>query len=448
MTQKLQAPAPGTTSEGERASLRKTLFSSWFGTSLEYVDFQLYSLAAALVFDKIFFPHQSAGVALMASFATYGVGFLARPAGAWFFGRLGDIVGRKKVLILTITLMGLSTAAIGVLPTTEQAGLVAPALLVFLRIVQGFGAGAELSGASVMLAEASRPDNRGFIASLVALGTTLGNIAASGVWVLIVALMPEDTLFSWGWRLPFLMSLLVMVATLWMRRNMKESPVFEEVEAMRVEEEHEAVAIPRQRFWSKSFFLVMFLRFGESGNSQLFQGFLIGYAGTVLMMDKSVGTMALLISSVCAFATVPLIGRFSDRFGRRITYRLLAGFQLLLAFPAMFALQSKTDAAVIVVIVLGNAVGSLGMFAAQSAYAAELFGSRSRYQKLAVAKEMGAIVSGGVSAFIAAALLVLFDNAWWPIAALIAMYSAVAFITTFLAPETRGRDLTLAEDAA
>lgn len=451
--------APGGVKTTPQGGWTKTLFSSWFGTALEYVDFQLYSIAAALVFNKIFFPDESVGIALMASFATYGVGFLARPLGAWFFGRLGDRVGRKRVLLITITLMGVSTALIGALPTTAQVGMLAPALLVILRIIQGFGAGAEMSGASVMLAEVAKPNNRGFISSLVALGTTSGNVAASAIWMVMVAVLSEEQLLSWGWRVPFLLSLLIMLATLWMRRNMNESPVYEETRAIAIAE---AAAVSkeqvdpakvstdptgRQRFFSKSFFRVLFLRFGESGNSQIFQGFLIGYSASMLGMDRSVGTAALLVSSICAFATVPFFGWLADRIGRKPTYIILSAFLLVISFPAIFALQSGVPVVLFIVVILGNSFGALATFAVQSSYANELLGSRDRFQKLALAKEFGAIISGGVASFIASGLLVLFDNAWWPIAALIAFYALVALIAAIASPETRGRDLTDPNDA-
>ncbi|MEO8283585.1 MAG: MFS transporter, partial [Pseudarthrobacter sp.] len=206
--------------------LIRTAVSGWLGTAMEYMDFQLYSLAAAIIFPKIFFPNFDPVVGLLVAFITYGVGFLARPVGAWFFGRMGDRVGRKKVLVITIMMMGVSTMLIGFLPGYAQIGVAAPIILVLLRLAQGFGAGAELSGASVMLAEYAPPKKRGLIASFVCLGTNSGTLLASGLWVLLT-LLPEEALMSWGWRLPFIASIGITLYALWMRRNLKESPVFE-----------------------------------------------------------------------------------------------------------------------------------------------------------------------------------------------------------------------------
>ena len=194
------------------------------------MDFQLYSLAAALVFSELFFSGEDPGMAVVLSMATYGVGYVARPLGAIFFGRMGDRIGRRKVLFYTIALMGAATTLIGALPTYAQVGILAPILLVVLRLLQGFGAGAEISGAGVMLAEYAPPRRRGFIASLVGLGTNCGTLFASAIWALLLAVMVEGDLIAWGWRIPFIASAVVMIFAIWVRFNLKESPVFEERE--------------------------------------------------------------------------------------------------------------------------------------------------------------------------------------------------------------------------
>ena len=440
--------------------LIRTAVSGWLGTAMEYMDFQLYSLAAAIIFPKIFFPNFDPVVGLLIAFMTYGVGFLARPVGAWFFGRMGDRVGRKKVLVITIMMMGVSTMLIGFLPGYAQIGLAAPIILVFLRLAQGFGAGAELSGASVMLAEYAPPKKRGLIASFVCLGTNSGTLLASGLWVLLT-LLPEEALMSWGWRLPFIASIGITLYALWMRRNLKESPVFEAARAQEIADAAAAAAFAAEsgtavgqsapaaktKRKGKAFFLAMALRIGESGNSAMIQTFLIGYIVTGLSMDKSVGTFALLVGSFLGFATVPLAGWLSDKFGRRSMYRALSGFQMCFAIPALLMMQSRDPFLVSLALIIGLSVSVLGMFSVQSAYVNELFGSRNRYTQLAMAKEIGGVLSGGLAPIIAAGLLALFTNSWWPVAGMMVVYSAIAFVATFFAPETKGRDLTLVEDA-
>ncbi|WP_426987489.1 MFS transporter [Pseudarthrobacter sp. Y6] len=444
--------------------LIRTAVSGWLGTAMEYMDFQLYSLAAAIIFPKIFFPNFDPVVGLLVAFITYGVGFLARPVGAWFFGRMGDRVGRKKVLVITIVMMGVSTMLIGFLPGYAQIGIAAPIILVLLRLAQGFGAGAELSGASVMLAEYAPPKKRGLIASFVCLGTNSGTLLASGLWVLLT-LLPEEALMSWGWRLPFIASIGITLYALWMRRNLKESPVFEATREQEIADAAAAAAVAaksgtavgqsaqasapttKAKRKGKAFFLAMALRIGESGNSAMIQTFLIGYIVTGLSMDKSVGTFALLIGSFLGFATVPLSGWLSDEVGRRTMYRALSGFQMCFAIPALLMMQSRDPFLVSLALIIGLSVSVLGMFSVQSAYVNELFGSRNRYTQLAMAKEIGGVLSGGLAPIIAAGLLALFTNSWWPVAGMMVLYSAVAFVATFFAPETKGRDLTLVEDA-
>ncbi|HEX7428240.1 MAG TPA: MFS transporter, partial [Mycobacterium sp.] len=222
-----RAAEPPPTAQRSMADLVRAAVSGWLGTALEFMDFQLYSLAAALVFSQLFFSGESPGMAVVLSMATYGVGYIARPLGAIFFGRLGDRIGRRKVLFYTIALMGAATTLIGALPTYAQVGMLAPILLVALRLLQGFGAGAEISGAGVMLAEYAPSERRGFLASLVGLGTNCGTLFASAIWAILLGVMVESDVIAWGWRIPFIASAAVMLFAVWVRLNLKESPVFE-----------------------------------------------------------------------------------------------------------------------------------------------------------------------------------------------------------------------------
>ncbi len=213
------------TKEG-RSQFWRATFSCWLGTAMEYVDFALYGLAAGMVFGDVFFPEATPLVALLASFATYSVGFVARPIGALVFGWIGDRKGRRVVLITTVALMGLSTTLIGLIPSYAQIGVWAPACLVILRFAQGFGAGAELSGGAVMLAEYAPAKRRGLVASIIAIGSNSGTLLASLVWLLVLQLDKED-LMSWGWRIPFLASILIAGVALYLRRHVRETPVFD-----------------------------------------------------------------------------------------------------------------------------------------------------------------------------------------------------------------------------
>ncbi len=439
--------------------LTKAAVSGWLGTAMEFMDFQLYSLAAAIVFNKIFFPDVSPAIGLIAAMATYGVGYVARLAGAIYFGRMGDRIGRKRVLFLTIALMGASTTLIGVLPTYAQIGIAAPALLVALRLVQGFGAGAEIAGATVMLAEYAPTKRRGLIASLVSLGTNSGTLAASALWAFLLATLPEEDLLSWGWRLPFLLSFVLLIFALWVRSALKESPVFEErpdvvdgVALSKAELSKEAIekagvleAALRQRK-GKAFFLALGLRFGQAGNSGLVQTFLVGYLATTLAVNRSIPTDAIVYGSLLGFVTVPVVGMLGDRFGRRPMYIGLSLLTAVLAFPLMSMIAGATVTGVTLGMIAALNIGVLGLFALESVTMAELFGSRTRFTQLALAKEIGGILATAIGPVVAATLTAV-TGSWWPIAAMLVVYSLITLVASLLSPETRGRDLVRLEDA-
>lgn len=459
MTDTQQAEPEGSVKRTTR-DLTRAAVSGWLGTAMEFMDFQLYSLAAAIVFNKVFFPDVSPAIGLIAAMATYGVGYVARLAGAVYFGRMGDRIGRKKVLFITILLMGTSTTFIGALPTYQTIGILAPALLVVLRLVQGFGAGAEIAGATVMLAEYAPAKRRGVISSLVSLGTNSGTLAASGLWAVLLSVLSEKQLVEWGWRLPFLLSFGLMIFAVWLRRNLKESPVFEErpdvvdgVAMSRSEvetslEEGRGTALEagiRQRK-GKAFFLALGLRFGQAGNSGIVQTFLVGYLATTLHVERSIPTDAIVYGSLLGFVTVPLVGLLGDRFGRRPVYIVFTLLTVVLAFPMMLLITSGSTPGLMTGMILALNIGVLSLFSLESVTMAELFGSRTRFTQLALAKEIGGTLATAVGPVVAASLTAL-TGSWWPVAAMLVVYSLITLIPVLLAPETRGRDLVRLEDA-
>ncbi|PHM71012.1 MFS transporter [Xenorhabdus sp. KJ12.1] len=444
------------TQRGQKGFYR-AVFSCWLGTAMEYADFALYGLAAGIIFGDVFFPDMTPTIALLSSFATYSVGFIARPIGALLFGWLGDRKGRKVVMVTTITLMGVSTTFIGIIPSYAQIGIWAPICLVILRFTQGLGAGAELSGGTVMLGEYSPPKKRGLISSVIAIGSNSGTLLASLIWLLVLT-MDRESLLEWGWRIPFLSSFLLAVIALFIRRHLDESPVFQRYKMERDTENLKHSGLPvkfnchatheHKNFWknTRAFWVMVGLRIGENGPSYLVQGFIIGYVAKVLMIDNSIPTIAVFMASILGFLIIPLSGYLSDRFGRRIIYRWFCLLIILYAIPSFILLESREPIIVISTIVVGMGLASLGIFGVQAAWGVELFGVKNRYAKMAFAKELGSILSGGSAPLIASALL-SFTGHWWPIAFYFAFMAGIGFITTFFAPETRGRDLNLPEDA-
>ena len=410
------------------------------------MDFQLYSLGAALVFHEIFFPEQSAAMALILAMGTYGAGYIARIVGAFIFGRMGDSIGRKKVLFITITMMGICTTLIGVLPTYAQIGIFAPVLLVTLRIIQGLGAGAEISGAGTMLAEYAPKGKRGIISSLVAMGTNCGTLSATAIWAIMFFALDREQLLAWGWRVPFLASVVVMIFAIWLRMNLKESPVFEKVnDAQTAQPDTSLGAMVK----SKSFWLATGLRFGQAGNSGLIQTFLAGYLVQTLLFDKAIPTDALMISSILGFISIPLLGWLSDKVGRRLPYIILNISAIILAYPMLSIIVDKSYApgTIMLSIIVIHNFAVLGLFALENITMAEMFGSRNRFTRMAISKEAGGLVAVGFGPVLAG-IFCNMTGSWWPIVAMLVAYSVIGLVSACLMPEVRDRDLSAAEDAA
>ncbi|MGL4841286.1 MAG: MFS transporter [Enterobacter asburiae] len=436
-----QAQPQRTTSD-----LVKAAVSGWLGTALEFMDFQLYSLGAALVFHEIFFPEQSAAMALILAMGTYGAGYIARIVGAFIFGRMGDSIGRKKVLFITITMMGICTTLIGVLPTYAQIGIFAPVLLVTLRIIQGLGAGAEISGAGTMLAEYAPKGKRGIISSLVAMGTNCGTLSATAIWAVMFFALDREELIAWGWRVPFLASVVVMIFAIWLRMNLKESPVFEKVnDAQSVQPDTSLGSMVK----SKSFWLATGLRFSQAGNSGLIQTFLAGYLVQTLLFDKAIPTDALMVSSILGFISIPLLGWLSDKVGRRLPYIILNVSAILLAYPMLSIIVDKSYApgTIMLSIIVIHNFAVLGLFALENITMAEMFGSRNRFTRMAISKEAGGLVAVGFGPVLAG-IFCNMTGSWWPIVAMLVAYSVIGLVSAILMPEVRDRDLSAAQDAA
>lgn len=442
----------GNKNERDTSDLVKAAVSGWLGTALEFMDFQLYSLGAALVFHEIFFPEQSAIMALILAMGTYGAGYVARIVGAFVFGRMGDAIGRKKVLFITITMMGVCTTLIGVLPTYAQVGIFAPLMLVVLRIIQGLGAGAEISGAGTMLAEYAPKGKRGIISSLVAMGTNCGTLSATAIWAFMFFLLDKDQLVAWGWRVPFIASVVVMIFAIWLRMNLKESPVFDEVndtdEPKNNNKATKHISLI-EMFKSKSFWLATGLRFGQAGNSGLIQTFLAGYLVQALLFNKSIPTDAIMFSSIVGFLTIPFLGWLSDKIGRRIPYIILTLSAIVLAYPMLSIIVDINHSVntITLCLILIHNIAVLGLFALENITMAEMFGARNRFTQMAISKEAGGLIAVGFGPILAGIFCKMVDD-WWPIVAMIIVYSCIGLVSAILMPEVKDRDLADLNDAA
>ena len=436
----------------ENKEMVKVAASGWLGTAMEFMDFQLYSLAAAIVFNEIFFPNTNPSMGLIMAMGTYGAGYVARLVGAFVFGHIGDKMGRRTVLFVTITLMGLASTMIGFLPTYAEVGVLAPIGLVILRIVQGLGAGAEISGAGVMVTEFCEKKNRGLIASLVCLGTSSGTLCANLIWTIILTMMDKQEVIAWGWRIPFYASFVVMIAAILIRLFVKESPVMA-VQKKLLEEEREKqlagdISVRQeQKKGKKSFIVALALRFGQAGNSGLMQTYLAGFIVTVLAMQKTVATEANIISSFVSFLTIPFVGWLGDKIGRRKMYMILSLATAIYAIPMMLLFETKDPVILTIAMVIGLNVGVQGLFALENVTMAELFGARHRVTAVSLAKEIAGLVATGFGPIIAAAAVTAMMGSWIPLAVMIIVFSLSSFFGAYVSEDTTGRDLNELDDA-
>ncbi|HEX6344881.1 MFS transporter [Umezawaea sp.] len=394
------------------SSVRRVALASSAGNAVELYDFLLYGTASALVFDKLFFPSFDPRIGTLLSLATFGAGFLARPLGGVVIGHFGDRIGRRTMLVLTLTATGVCTALIGVLPTYSSIGLLAPVLLVLLRVVQGFFLGGEQGGATLMTVEHSPPGRTGWYGSWTFLGSPLGLLLASGAMSLAVTASGDDFLV-WGWRVPFLFSLVLVGVGLYVRLSVQESPVFERTRA----EEGTAklpVVVVLKDHW-RTVLLGAGVNFGFNMFIFVLATFAASYATRQLGMTRSVILNATLIGAFSQAVAILLFARLSDRVGRMPVMLGGAVFLGAFAFPMFWLLETRDPALVVVAMLIGF-TGSAAIFGPMPAYYAELFGPKIRYSGVSLSYQLGAVLGGGLSPVVAAALLGLTaDQASWPV---------------------------------
>jgi metabolite-proton symporter len=408
------------------------------GSALEWYDFFIYGTASALVFGPLFFPNSDPGIGVLSSFATFAVGFLARPFGGLFFGHFGDRLGRKPMLIATMLLVGGGTFLIGLLPTYAQIGIWAPVLLLVLRLVQGFGAGAEYGGAVVMAVEFAPPGRRGFYGSFAPAGTTIGNLLA-GASFYLVTILSRDQLLAWGWRIPFLVSLLLLGLGLYIRARVSETPVFTQSSAK--QPPLRAPAFEALKRHPRNFFVVVGARLAENGLGYLFPVFGLSYLINTLHISRAVAITGVMLGNIAMIIGLVLFARLSDRIGRRPVYIGGALFAGAFAFPFFLMVGTGNAAFIFLAFVLMMGIGSGAMFGPQAAYFAELFGPRLRYSGFAFARELGSIIAGGPSPFIAALLVSWMAGAPWGVACYVILLSLITAFAVWCGPETYQGDI-------
>lgn len=418
-------------------SIRRVVVASFVGTAIEWYDFFLYGTAAALVFNKLFFPNFSPVAGTMAAFATYAVGFFARPLGGIVFGHFGDRIGRKSMLITTLMMMGVATFLIGVLPTYEQVGVIAPLLLVFLRFVQGLGVGGEWGGAVLMVVEHAAKGRRGLYASWVQAGVPVGMLLATGVFQ-VFAMLPEAQFLSWGWRVPFLLGILLTAIAFFIRLKVMESPLFEQAKAIRPAPKLPLLDVIRSH--PRNILLAMGFRMGENACFYIFTVWVLSYATQMLGMSRTVLLNGVLLGSALQLLAIPLFGRLSDAIGRKPVYLGGALSLAAFAFPFFWMVDTRSVALIWLAIILGMVVHA-AMYGPQAAYLSELFGTRTRYTGVSLGYQLASPLSGGLAPLIASALIGWSGGNPWPIAVYLIGMAVLTIGSVLLAAETSRREL-------
>jgi MFS family permease len=425
----------------ERRVPTRVILAACVGSALEWYDFFLYGTASALVFAPLFFPKSDPIVGTLLSFLTFGVGFIVRPLGGVLFGILGDRLGRKPVLVATLLMIGVGTTAIGFLPTYASIGVWAPLLLVALRVVQGLGAGAEYGGAVILLVEYAPARHRGFWGGFAPLGVSIGNLLAAGALAL-VTLLSQDALMSWGWRLPFLASTVLILLGLYVRLRVMETPVFREALAGRHKIERNP-AMAALRLHPRNFLVLLGARMAENGLGYLFPVFGLGYVVTTLGVTRADALSALMLAFGMELFTILGFSALSDRVGRRPVYMFGALSGIALAFPFFWMVGTREWVWIAAAFILARAVVTAAMFGPQAAYFAELFPPQRRFAGFAFARELGSLLSGGPAPFVATALVIWSGGAWWPVALYVILLSAITAVAIWFGPETYTDDITV-----
>jgi metabolite-proton symporter len=422
---------------GSQRQARRVITASLIGTSLEWYDFFLYGTAAILVFNKLFFPTFEPLTGTFLAFTTYAIGFIARPVGGIVFGHFGDRIGRKNVLVITLLIMGIATVLIGLLPGHASIGVAAPVLLVTLRFLQGLGLGGEWGGAVLMSIEHGDPRRRGLNASWPQVGVPAGNLLATAMLGLMSMTLSDEAFLSWGWRIPFLVSGILVVIGLWIRLRIAESPLFVEVE--RSNQKARMPVIDVIRTHPRALLAAIAARIGVDVAFYTFALFIVQYVSGTLGLDRTVGLNAVLIGSACQLVLIPVFGMLSDKYGRRPIYLIGAIGAAVWVF-AFFPLLDTRSTPLITLAAVIALITHAAMYGPQAAFIAELFSTRLRYSGASMGYQIAGVLGGALAPIISLALLEA-TGTTVAISIYVVAMLAVTVVGLAMAPETRDLDL-------
>ncbi|MFF2587982.1 MFS transporter [Peribacillus butanolivorans] len=422
----------------EKKQMRRILIASLVGSSIEWFDYFLYGTVAALVFNQLFFVNEDPKIGLLLSYASFALAFFIRPFGGVIFSHIGDRIGRKKTLVLTLSLMGVATFGMGLLPTYQAVGIWAPILLITLRLVQGLGIGGEWGGALLLAVEYAPAEKRGLFGAIPQMGVTIGMLLGT-IALSIMTLLPESAFMTWGWRLPFIFSALLVFFGLWIRKGIDETPSFK-----KVKESGEVPKLPivetLKNYW-REVLIAVGAKVVETAPFYIFSTFVVSYATSTLGFSRTATLTAVMIATIITTILIPFMGMLSDKIGRK---KLFIGGTIgmaLFAFPYFWLLQQKSVLLLIIATVIGLGVIWAPITAVLGTMFSEIFDARIRYTGITLGYQIGAALAGGTAPLVATALLNRFNNSYVPVAIYIIFASLVSLAAIWAVKERSNQKL-------
>ncbi|ESU31847.1 major facilitator transporter [Bacillus sp. 17376] len=417
----------------DKKTTYRVLIASLVGSSIEWFDYFLYGTMAALVFNQLFFVNEDPTVGLLLAYASFALSFFIRPFGGIIFSHIGDRIGRKKTLVLTLSLMGAATFAMGILPTYQAIGVAAPIILITLRLIQGLGIGGEWGGALLLATEYAPPERRGFFGSIPQMGVTIGMVMGTlALW--LMSLLPEQQFMTWGWRVPFIFSALLVVFGLWIRKGIDETPEFKEVQ-----QKGEIPKLPivdTLRYYWKEVLITIGAKVVETAPFYIFSTFIVSYATSTLGFSRSAVLGSVMVSTVITTILIPIMGSLSDRVGRKKMYIAGTLAMMAFAFPYFWMIHQGSVLMLVLATIIGLGIIWAPITAVLGTMFSEIFDAKVRYTGVSLGYQIGAAVAGGTAPLVATALLASFDNSYVPVALYI-MFTAVVSLIAIWAVKSR-----------
>ncbi|MCW1927224.1 MFS transporter [Bhargavaea beijingensis] len=418
--------------------MRRVLIASLVGSSIEWFDYFLYGTVAALVFNTMFFVAEDPSIGLILAYASFALSFFIRPLGGVIFSHIGDRIGRKKTLVLTLSLMGIATFAMGLLPTYYAIGIWAPILLITLRLIQGLGIGGEWGGAMLLAVEYAPKEQRGFFGSVPQMGVTIGMVLGT-LALSVMTLLPEEAFMSWGWRVPFLLSALLVIFGLWIRKGIEETPSFKKVQA-----EGSAPKVPLvhtlKHHW-REVLIAVGAKVVETAPFYIFGTFVVSYATTNVGHTNNEVLNAVMIATIITTVLIPIMGKLSDKVGRKPLYVWGAVGMIVFAFPYFWMLHEGSNIMMFLATIIGLGIIWAPITAVLGTMFSEIFSAEVRYTGITLGYQIGAAVAGGTAPLIATALLLQFNNSYVPVALYIIFTAVVSLVAIWAVRDRSNQQL-------